>query len=75
MKPPVKILLEVVDKELKRLAFDANLYDRGLANYPHSKTNSEKRKKLKEARQWLLSLEVTPVDTVSENDKHPLEGE
>ena len=40
------MLMEAIRKQIQRIAFDANLYDRGLANYPHARRSSEKRKKL-----------------------------
>jgi len=40
------LLMEAIRKQIQRIAFDANLYDRGWADYPHAQKSSEKRKKL-----------------------------
>jgi len=46
--PNNKLLIAGLRSLIKPIAFDANLYDLGLANYPHAQHCSEKRKKLNE---------------------------
>jgi len=41
-----KLVADAIQKQIKTIAFDANLYDRGLADYPYAKRCSQKRKKL-----------------------------
>jgi len=41
--------IEAIKRQIKTIAFDANLYDHGLADYPHAKNCSKKRKKLLKA--------------------------
>jgi len=40
-----QILIDGLRSLIKPIAFDANLYDLGLADYPHAQHCSEKRKK------------------------------
>ena len=41
-----KLAVEAIKKQIQKIAFEANLYDRGIADYPYAKKCSEKRKKL-----------------------------
>lgn len=38
--------IEALRRQIQKIAFDANLFDMGLADYPHAEECSRKRKKL-----------------------------
>ena len=44
-----QIAIAAIKRQIKKIAFDANLYDRKWADYPHAKNCSEKRKELLKA--------------------------
>ena len=52
----VTLALECIDKELRKVAFDANLFDKGLADYLGAKKASERRRELLHARSRLKEL-------------------
>lgn len=41
-----KLAIEAIRKQIQRIAFDANIYDRGLGDYPYAQKCSKKRKEL-----------------------------
>jgi len=41
-----RLAIEAIQKQIQRIAFDSNLFDRGLANYPYAENCSTKRKDL-----------------------------
>jgi hypothetical protein len=46
MKNQNSTCIEALRKQIQVIAFDANLFDLGIADYPHARHCSEKRKKL-----------------------------
>jgi hypothetical protein len=40
------LAIEAIKKQIQKFAFDANLFDRGIANYPYAEKSSKKRKEL-----------------------------
>lgn len=44
-----KLAIEALRRQIKEIAIDANLFDRGWADYPHAQQCSQKRKKLLKA--------------------------
>ena len=44
-----KLAIEALRKQIQKIAFDANLFDRGMADYPYAEECSRKKKKLLEA--------------------------
>lgn len=53
----VAILIRTARRELKRLAFHANLYDRGGLDEPVFRRASRERRRLREAIEVLLKTE------------------
>jgi hypothetical protein len=43
MKNKNKLAIEAIRKQIQPIAFDANLWDRKIASYPHAQHCSEKR--------------------------------
>jgi len=41
-----KLAIEALQKQIQKIAFDANLWDRKIANYPHAEHCSEKKKEM-----------------------------
>lgn len=39
-----RLAIEALRAEVKKIAFDANLFDKGMADYPHAQRCSERRK-------------------------------
>jgi hypothetical protein len=50
-----KLAIEALRKQIQKIAFDANLFNKGLADYPYAKNCSEKRKELLKAIEELES--------------------
>lgn len=48
------LAIEAIRKQIQLIAFDANLFDRGIATYPYAEACSKKRKALQEALDNLL---------------------
>lgn len=53
----INYAIECIQAEIKRIAVDANLYDKGIADYDMAKRRSERRKLLQEAIEELSKLE------------------
>ena len=47
------VAVDAIHQQIHKIAIDANLFDIGLADYPHTEACSKKRKKLLEAIQKL----------------------
>jgi hypothetical protein len=47
------VAIESMRLEIKKIAFDANMYDRGLADYNLAKNRSKRKKELEDAIQML----------------------
>ena len=47
------VAVDAIRQQIHKIAIDANLFDIGLADYPHAEACSKKRKKLLEAIQKL----------------------
>lgn len=45
----IRLAVQALRAERQRLAFDANLYDLGIADYPAAKRSSERRKEINAA--------------------------
>jgi hypothetical protein len=56
-----KIAIEAIRKQIQKFVFDANLFDRELAEYPYAEHCSTKRKELLQ----VISEFENRVDTVS----------
>jgi hypothetical protein len=41
-----RMAIDAIRKQIQRIAFDANVFDRGIGDYPYAQKCSEKRKKL-----------------------------
>jgi hypothetical protein len=54
------LAIQAIDKEIKRISFDANLCDVLGANYPAAVKASLRRQDLREARALLLELKEGP---------------
>ena len=52
-----RLAIEAMKKQVQRIAFDANLFDRGLIDHPHYEQASKKRKELLAAIKQLESEE------------------
>lgn len=48
-KRTYKLAIEVMQKEIQRIAFDANLYDLGFADFPSAENRSKRRRELLKA--------------------------
>lgn len=59
MSKKYKIAVEALKKQIQKIAFDANLWDMGLADYPYAEKCSKKKKEL------LSVIEELNNDTVS----------
>jgi uncharacterized protein YqgQ len=57
-----KLVIELLNAELKRIAFDANLFDRGLADYAKARWASERRQQVKAALEQVKEDEVKQPD-------------
>jgi hypothetical protein len=42
----IRLAVQALRAQHQKLAFDANLYDLGIADYPHAKKASERRKEI-----------------------------
>ena len=49
----VSIAIESMRLEIKKIAFDANLFDRNLVDYPLAEKRSQRKKELEDAIQTL----------------------
>ena len=58
-----KLAIEALRKQIQRIAFDANLWDRGIADYPHAEHCSQKRKQLQAA---IAELEGGPTQRAAD---------
>ena len=57
----IRLAVQALQAESQKLAFDANLYDLGLAVYPMAKSASERRKEIDEAIAELTKDQVLPA--------------
>jgi hypothetical protein len=48
-----KLAFECIDKEIQRIVFNANLYDKLLVNNPMCRNASRRKKRLEEAKEIL----------------------
>jgi hypothetical protein len=55
----LKLALDLIDDEIHRIAVDANLHDFFNAQYPAALKASARRKQLRQARQILLTVNLT----------------
>ena len=46
----INLALECIDKEIRKTNFDANLFDKGLADYPMAQKASKHRQELRQAK-------------------------
>ncbi len=56
-KQAIRLAIEALNAQIKTLAVDANLFDAGLAQYPHARKSSQKRAAYRQAIQALENLE------------------
>lgn len=63
-----KIAIEAIKTKIQRIAFDANLFDRGIADYPYAERCSKEKKKLMAAIEKLEGRKIAKpsakVDTL-----------
>jgi hypothetical protein len=50
----VRLAIQCIDAEIKRLAIPANLHDKGIMDNPHSESASKRRAQLREAKKLLI---------------------
>jgi hypothetical protein len=67
----LRIVIDACRAELVKLAFDANLYAKGLCDTPHAKSNYEKRERIKEAFRVLEGV----IGDGNESEKETSSGE
>jgi len=60
--------IEALRRQIQPIAFDANIYDRGIGDYPHAENCSNKRKALLAA---IVELQGMPATTVKKIDEQP----
>lgn len=54
----IKLAIKELEREIRHLATDANLYERGIATFPHAQKAYERREELRTAIA-ILSQELT----------------
>ena len=59
-----KLAIEALRKQIQPIAFDANLWDLGIADYPHAQHCSEKRKALLAEIAALEKQRVTQMEMI-----------
>lgn len=63
-----KIAIEAIRARIQKIAFDANLFDLGIADYPYSEKCSKERKKLLAAIEKIegrkIAKPLNEVDTL-----------
>jgi len=58
--------IEALRRQIRPIAFDANIYDTGLGDYPHAENCSKKRKALLAV---IAELQGTPATIMARADK------
>lgn len=56
----INLAIDAIRGQIKRFVVDANLYDKGGADYPHAKKSSERRKQLLDAIEVLETMRHDP---------------
>ena len=64
----IKLATEALEKEIERLAVDANLHEKLGADYPHAIRAAKRRKKLRVAIELLNKPQVSQLNSVTHSD-------
>jgi hypothetical protein len=56
----IKLAIEALEKQMKAINLDANLYEQKIVDTPHARNCFNKRQNLRAAVQWLKSNSLPP---------------
>jgi hypothetical protein len=67
VNPHIKLAIEAIEKQIRLISLDANLFEQKIVTTPHAQNCYIKREKLRAAIQWLQSndLPLSDKETIS----------